>query len=290
MSPLFFTGQRIYVVALCLLLALGVTLSLWLSQQRAEVPVLQDYHVYRCTTPQAEGVDTGNTRGEFNLLTVSSIYAQDIANHLCRSPRMARHFQSVQISWKPRSQLRAEEVLNEDYDLIWSRTHSLRGLVPEYATYYEPLLRYDQYKVYWFSRDQKPRLERDYFQGKKIGLLSDKLSHTFHLLPLASLKDIGLDISRQQLLYFDDAISLYRAFQNGELDLVSGGLFLEQDLDIPLQRTLMADNVTAATLFVRRARPADIDCAIADAFDSASRGLFSAHRDFPGAAHCGSAG
>ncbi|WP_406828253.1 hypothetical protein [Microbulbifer sp. ARAS458-1] len=285
MSPLFFVSQRVYVATLCMILALGVGVSLWLSQQEAAAPVLRDYHVYQCVTG-AEARAPGQKREIFNLLTVSSIFAREIADNLCRSADMARHYHGVQISWKPRSQLRAEEVLNEDYDLIWSRTHSLSGLVPEYSTYYEPLLRYDQYKVYWFSRDQKPRLERDYFQGKKIGLLNDKLSHTFHLLPLASLKEVGLDISQQQLFYFDDAISLYRAFRSGDLDLVSGGLFLEQDMDIPLQRTLMADNVTAATLFVRRARPANIDCAIADAFDRASSGLFSAHRDFPGAHKC----
>ncbi|MCQ3828479.1 hypothetical protein HXX02_03400 [Microbulbifer elongatus] len=288
MPPLIFLSQRVYLAGLCAILALGAAVSLWLSQQRAAAPVLRDYHVYQCATGSSAG--EAHTSGSvFSLLTVSSIFAREIADNLCRSAAMARHYHRVQISWKPRSQLRAEEVLNEDYDLIWSRTHSLRGLVPEYATYYEPLLRYDQYKVYWFSRDQKPRLERDYFAGKKIGLLNDRLSHTFHLLPLASLKQVGVDISQQQLFYFDDAISLYRAFRQGELDLVSGGLFLEQDMDIPLQRTLLADNVTAATLFVRRARPAGIDCAIADAFDLASSGLFSAHRDFPGAHKCAGA-
>ncbi|WP_428819106.1 hypothetical protein [Microbulbifer sp. MCCC 1A16149] len=280
MLPLFLTSHKAYFGVLAALFAAGFALCLWFSKQQASLPLLGDYHVYHCDTG-------GSGKGSFNLLTVSSIFARAIADNLCRAPLMAGHYKSVSISWKPRQQLTAEEVLNEDYDLIWSREHSLRGLVPEYSSYYESLLRYDQYKVFWFSRNDQPQLTREYFRDKKIGLLNDRLSHTFHLLPLASLKQLGVDISRQSLIYFDDASSLYRAFAQGDLDLVSGGLFLEQDLDIPLQRMLIADNVVAATLFVRKARPAEIDCAIATAFDDATAGYFSAHRDFPGAAHCG---
>lgn len=279
MFPLFLTSHKAYWAMLAVVLTAGALLCLWLSRQEAVLPPLGDYHVYGCETG-------GSGNDSFTLLTVSSIFARDIADNLCRDPAMAQQYGSVRISWKPRQQLTAEEVLNEDYDLIWSREHSLRGLVPEFANYYESLLRYDQYKVYWFSRGGKPELSQSYFHGKRIGLLKDRLSHTFHLLPLASLKQLGVDISQQPLIYFDDAISLYRAFAAGELDLVSGGLFLEQDLDIPLQRTLMADNVVAATLFVRKARPRSIDCAIARAFDGATDGYFSAHRDFPGAANC----
>ncbi|WP_078084898.1 hypothetical protein [Microbulbifer mangrovi] len=279
MLPLFLTSHKAYFGMLAVFLAAVLAMCLWLSKQQATLPLLGDYHIYHCETG-------GSGQGSFNLLTVSSIFAREIADNLCRAPAMAEQYKTISISWKPRQQLTAEEVLNEDYDLIWNREHSLHGLVPEYSRYYEPLLRYDQYKVFWFSRNGQPQLTREYFRGKKIGLLNDRLSHTFHLLPLASLKQLGVDISRQPLVYFDDANSLYRAFARGDLDLVSGGLFLEQDLDIPLQRILMADNVVAATLFVRKARAAEIDCAIAQAFDDATTDYFSAHRDFPGAAHC----
>ncbi|MCW8125719.1 hypothetical protein [Microbulbifer halophilus] len=279
MSPLFLTSYKAYGAALALLLAGAAGFSLWLAKQEAPVPRLGDYHVYRC--------EAGATAdGTFDILAVSSIYAREIADRLCRAPAMARHYGAVRISWKPRGQLGAEAILNEDYDLIWSREHTLRGLVPAFSDFYDTLLRYDHYRVYWFSRDERPELSREYFRGKKIGLLNDKLSHTLYLLPLESLKAAGVNLSGEELVYFDDAGSLYRAFSRGELDLVSGGLYLQKDLDIPLQRTLIADDATAATLFVRKARAPGIDCEIAAAFDAFTDTFIVAHRQFEGAERC----
>lgn len=280
MSPLFLTSHKAYFAALGLLLAAGVGLCLWLVEQGAPPLELGNYHIYRCET------GAGAEREIFDILAVSSIHARAIADRLCRAPAMSRHYSAVRISWKPRGRLSAEEILNEDYDLIWSRVHTMRGLVPEFSDFYDTLVRYDHYRVYWFSRSGRPELSREYFHGKRIGLLNDKLSHTFYLLPLASLKEIGVDLSREKLIYFDDAIGLYRAFARGELDLVSGGLFLEKDLDIPLHRTLIAENATAATLFVRKARAPEVDCDVAGAFDTFTDTFINAQRQFEGADRC----
>lgn len=261
MTPLFLANRNVHWVALGLLLAAGVAVCLWISSQRIVVPALGDYHVYRC--------DTGNAANSavFSVLLVSSARAREIADRLCAAPEIRRHYGSVLVSWKPRGRLGAEEILSESYDLIWSRGHTMAGLVPEYGDFYQSLMRYDHYRVYWFSRGAAPELTAEYFHGKRIGLLNDKLSHTLYLLPLASLKEAGINFSAENLIYFDDAVSLYQAFARNELDLVSGGDYVQQDLDIPLSRTLISGDAHAATLFVRRHRPAGIDCALASAFE-----------------------
>lgn len=280
MSPLFLSSRRAYCAGVFLLIGAATALCLALSRQGSAAVALTNYHIYQCE------IDGARADATFRFLTVSSAYAREMADSLCRSAAMARHYGKVRISWKPRQLLTAEQVLNEDYDLIWSRLHNMRGLVPDFANYYETLLRLDHYKVYWFSRSQKPELTAQFFHGKKIGLLNDKLSHTHYLLPLASLKEAGIDFSGERLVYFDDAMNMYRAFARGDLDLISAGLWLEQDLDMPLYRTLIADNATAATLFVRKRHDPEIDCAIATALRVFDTTLAHTQMHFTGVHHC----
>lgn len=285
MTPLFLTNRKVYLSALGLLVATGVTLCLWLSGQKGLVPELGDYHLYRCETGGA--ASKSPVAGDlFSILLVSSSHAREIADRLCNDPAMQRHYSGVEVSWKPRGHLSAEEILGEAYGLIWSRDHSMAGLVPEYGDYYEPLIRYDHYRVYWFSRGGAPELTAEYFHGKRIGLLNDKLSHTLYLLPLASLKGAGIEFSAENLIYFDDALSLYDAFARDELDLVSGGDYVQQDLDIPLSRTLISSDANAATLFVRRMRAEGVDCALVAAFSGFANDYLQGQRAFEGGEHC----
>ncbi|WP_288131210.1 hypothetical protein [Microbulbifer sp.] len=274
------SSRRSYTAALLGLLLVTIAASSLLARQHIELGTLGKYHVYQC---QTGGVTSAPV---FDLLAVSSHRARKVADHLCAASPMAEYYGAVRIDWQPRGQLSAKDILNETYDLIWSREHTMAGLVPEYASYYEPLLHYDHYQVYWFSRGAPPRLTPAYFHGKRIGLLNDRQSHTMYLLPLASLKEAGIDFSAEELVYFDDAPSLYGAFARGELDLVSGGLFLEQDLDIPLSRTLIAGNATAATLFVRKDRPTEVDCAVASALDQFTGEYLRSQRAFAGGQRC----
>lgn len=281
MIPLILSGNKTYCMAMVLLVATGVSLCLWISAQRTEVPALADYHLYRC-----HAGSENHQAPLFRLLLVSAAGARDIADHLCASPAVRAHYRAVEASWQPRGQLGAEDILGETYDLIWSRDHTMAGLVPEYGDYYEPLLHYDHYRVYWFSRGAPPQVSAEYFRGKRIGLLNDKLSHTLYLLPLASLKEAGIDFRAQNLIYFDDAASLYRAFARDELDLVSGGDYVERDLDLPLSRTLISGDVNAATLFVRKQRIREMDCTLAEVFDGFADTYLRSQHVFAEGAHC----
>jgi len=280
MSPLVLNSRTAYCAGALLAIALGAALLLGLARQHSDGLALGDYHVYQCA------VDGARSDKTFTFLAVSSVYAQQIGDSLCRSPLMARHYGRVRISWKPRNLLTGEQVLNEDYDLIWSRTHNMRGLVPDFASYYDTLLRYDHYRVYWFSRVQRPQLTAAFFRGKKIGLLNDSLSHTHYLLPLASLKAAGIDFASEQLVYFDDAMNMYQAFARGDLDLISAGSWLQRDLDVPLYRTLIADNATAGAVFVRKRHPAEIDCAIIAALQAFSGSLADTRMHLIAEHHC----
>ena len=273
--------------AACIGLLSGLTLGgTWLaSHSWFETIRLSDYYHYQCDTV-AVGEPAQVNKPRFHFLAVSSLYADKIAEQLCHSAAIAARYSGVTVSWKPRWLLSPSEVLNEEYDLIWSRENALRGLVPNYRDYYSLLLNFDNYSVSWFSKGTTPELSQDYFNDKRVGILQDTLSQTHHLLPLVSLKNANIQLAEGQLVTFDDASSLYAAFARGQVDLISGGEWLRAEIDAPLNSLFISDKVSAASLFLRKRHAADIECALIKAVTIYQKTLFSTHLQLNHGQHC----
>tara|TARA_R110000751_G_scaffold116604_2_gene216575 strand:+ start:367579 stop:368358 length:780 start_codon:yes stop_codon:yes gene_type:complete len=246
---------------------------LYFSKQNLASVELGDYYHYRCEIETRIAPDLPR----FRFLAVTSLYATTIAEFLCDSPIMAQFYSGVTISWKPRWLLSPNEVINENYDLIWSREKALSGLVPSFKQYYQLLMALDNYKVFWFSKGASPILNQSYFENKRVGILSDRLSQTHHLLPIISLKDANIQLNSKQLIIFDDARSLYRAFAKGEIDLITGGDWLRRQIDAPLTSLLISDQVNAASLYIRKQHPIESECALIQAMSLYKQTLTEAH-------------
>ncbi|WP_156412628.1 hypothetical protein [Pseudohongiella spirulinae] len=207
---------------------------------------LHNYYDYSCIP-----ADVSTAAPTLSLLMVTPTRAIDVAESLCLSDAVSKHYGRVNVSWKPRTQLDASDLINERYDLIWNREHFLRGLQPDFATYYESLLHFDNYRVFWLSLKSAPVMSAEYFQNKRVGLLDDPSSHTHHVLPLTSLRLHQIPESVYSIIYFNDASALYHSFLNGDIDLISGGATMFPAEQIYTAK--LTDNATAATFFIRRA-------------------------------------
>lgn len=244
-----------------ILLGISAWASAALTDPRPQPPQLSEYDEYRCSIP-----DSLTTTPTLSILTATSSSARVLADKLCADPAIGRQYAAVRISWKPRSLLTAEQLLSEQYDLIWSREHYLLGLVPDLAAYYDTLMRIENYAVYWVSKESTPVLEAAYFSDKKVGLLNDERSHTHYQLPLRSMKATGLDALAENVRYYNDIAALYSDFASGEIDLISAGKMLDSQFNQPLLRTLIDDHATAASFFVRHAITDDaVLCALTSA-------------------------
>lgn len=244
-----------------LLFAVTAWTSAALTQHETGTLRLGDYDEYRCGTGSIS-----TAAGTLSILTATSSNAKALADKLCAAPTISHHYDAVRISWKPRALLTAQQLLEEEYDLIWSREHYLLGLVPDLAAYYDTLMRYENYSVYWVSKESTPILSAAYFSDKKVGLLKDERSHTHYQLPLRSMKAAGLNARAENVQHYDDIAALYSDFASGELDLISAGKMFDTQITQPLQHTLIDDHATAATFFVRRAITDDkILCALTSA-------------------------
>ncbi|MEC8860581.1 MAG: hypothetical protein VYE29_11345 [Pseudomonadota bacterium] len=240
-------------VSILLIVGGAVLLSIWSVRPDVAALTPGNYYQIHCQTGAAAPSPSGSVPSEgqqLRLLLVTPYHADELAQRLCQSETVQQQFSQVEVSWKPRTELTTADLLNERYDVIWNREHFLTGLSPDFNSYYDTLLQFDHYAVYWLSMTSEPVLTAEYFNGKRIGLLDDPSSHTHHLLPLRSLRQAQVNNETASLVYFRDAASLYEAFYKGQIDVISAGQSLPAPA--PVFKTLLDANATAATFFVRQ--------------------------------------
>lgn len=238
------SSSRLRLGAASVLTICAVLLLSTLSQQQVALE-LGNYYQYRCKTGNEAA-----TRNELRILSVLPTWSADMAEQLCQADSIRNAYAGVTVSWKPRTLLSTADLVNERYDVIWNRHHFLTGLMPDFDNFYDTLLHYDNYSVFWFSQLSAPQMTAEYFRGKRIGLMNDDSSHTHNLLPLTSLKSIPGLGEEYTPVYFDDAGSLYDSFYRGQIDLITGGLTFAGEGEV--FRTVLDNSATAATFFVRR--------------------------------------
>ncbi|MDO8909448.1 MAG: hypothetical protein Q7W55_13240 [Pseudohongiella sp.] len=238
-----------------------------LSRQTSSAVELGHYYEHSCDIPSAyRATDNSGPGSRLRLLMVTPAMAADMAGLLCERESVQQLFTGVDVSWRPRTELTTGDLVNENYDVIWNREHFLTGLLPDLHNYYDILLHYDNYAVFWLSLQSTPVMTAEYFRGKRIGLLSDVSSHTHHLLPLRSLRTVNSHQNDIIPVYFDDTSTLYDSFYRGEIDLMTGGLAFPAGQ--PVHRTLLDNSATAATFFIRKdLQQHELRCDIIDALE-----------------------
>lgn len=254
-------SKPIHRALVVLVLLAGVVATVAVSWTRVEAIPLGPFFTYRCDTP----ADPPNT-GTFKVLTTTNYYAQALADRLCDSPRLASRFAAVEISWQPRGHLTTRELAAQDFDLLWNRSRVLNGLLSNYEAYYEPLQKTPDYSIYWLSNQDKPELSQAYFAGKRIGLLEDSQSQSSFQVPMGQLSAAHIQLNDEQIHFFADRMSLYRAFAQGDIDLMSGLKWVGDREVSPEHRLAIAENrPTGAWFASRRALDAGLRCEVVSA-------------------------
>ena len=224
---------------------------------------------YRSHSCQTQATDT--KLPTFRVLSVASTGAELLANALCSSSVMASYYSNVEIRWLDRDELSARDILEERYDLFWSRERRVKRLTPDLESYYQVVLKMPEYQVSWYSLTSSPRFTIDYFANHRIGLLDDPESNSHFLLPLGQLKTLGLDLTRTKITYYPNYYQLTEAFQAGEVEVISDGEWLEQTLATPeLAKLVIDEHSTMGQWYARVKRPVAIDCALKQALTTMS--------------------
>jgi len=201
------------------------------------------------------------TKPTFRVLTVTDRGAKSMAKQLCTSAEISAAYSAVEIEWLHRDQLSSLEIMEESYDLFWSRPRRVERLVPNLSDFYQIFLELPTYEVLWYSRQAQPQMSKGYFYRHSIGLLKDLESNSHFLLPLSQLKSMGVDLSRVKIIYYANYQELLNAFWSSEVDLISDGEWLQQQSgDQKLYWSMIDSKSSMGYWYIRKHRPAGIDC------------------------------
>lgn len=198
---------------------------------------------------------------QLSIQVYAPVAIHSITNNLCNSRLIQQHYGSVTLSWQARETLTAINLLNQDFDVVMGREHSLNGLVPEFSRLYAPLVNFAGFSVYWFSHQP---LDFTHLESYQIGLVEDTLSHTHYLLPLQDLKARHINIEDLNIRYFSDNYSLYKAFDNRQVDMISTIQQFRVGREDGLQSQLISDG-NSATVFASRTLPEPVQCEVTKA-------------------------
>ncbi|WP_317931908.1 hypothetical protein [Halioxenophilus sp. WMMB6] len=251
----------LYHLTLTLLLMAAALSTIAINQPQISATALASIHDYRsvsCTPPSAQP-----KLPRFRVLTVSNRGAKELANQLCNAPPMANRFSQIEVTWLHRDQLSARDIVDETYDLFWSRDRRVQHLVPNLEQYYQPIVKLPSYEVAWFSLKGQPELTKEYFYQHSIGLLEDLESNSHFLLPLTQMKSLGVDLGRAKIVYYSSYYELRQAFWSGEVDLISDGLWLvKESRDRSLYWATIDNGSPMGHWYARQNRDRALDCTL----------------------------
>ncbi|MBY6063696.1 hypothetical protein [Pseudidiomarina sediminum] len=261
------------ILALLAVQSLAIALS-WPSLTKPQLSQTLTYANYSCETSTV-----ADTPLPLTLLLLAPLGAEDIANTLCENPLIQQHYTQVQVHWMDRNHLQASHLLDEKFDILWSRSHVLSGILPNYTDYYAEAATFDQYAVYWYSRQPIQNVNAEWLNQQRIGLLNDGLSQTHYILPLQSMRAMGLSSQQQNVTLYDQAEHLYSDFFSGKVSVITAGEWLEpMQPSVRLYKALITDKAVAATIFVNRSRSELInDPQTLDQLVVAMKSIFTEH-------------
>jgi len=252
-----------YRLAQLAIILLSLAVIIALTWQKPPKNPISNLNYYQCKI-----TNTLVSQKTLNILLPIADNAEDFAEYLCNTPHIGQTFSHINLNWQKRSDLTAEDLLKEKYQVLWARQESLKGMVLHFDDIYKMLLPSQKIPLFWLSHSEYFALTTEFLTDKVIGLIKDQKSYSSYLVPIDSLKKQGIDIAKLQINYYDSYKALYDAFNRREIDLVSGNNWFGSIIDIdrltkiPIQHQLDSGGLyMAASVFTP-----EISCALISAF------------------------
>lgn len=182
---------------------------------------VRPYQLPSLASYQCPVIDSTGEKGLFHAYIPSSWRVEDYGRLLCGQVLRKSGFSHARISWVPREQLSTEDIVEKEYNLIWIRHDSLKGLMHDYESFYDVLLALPTYSVHWISRIDSPTLTQDFFADKRIGFLEDSQSQSAYQQPIRQLHENNIQLTDDQVFFYPTRQALINDFLNQKLDLIS---------------------------------------------------------------------
>jgi ABC-type phosphate/phosphonate transport system substrate-binding protein len=172
------------------------------------------------TSTTCQTTATAN-KSQLIVFTPSKYVAQLLTKNLCDDKVVAKQYGSVIGYWGYRTVDSLEFVGKGIADLILAKNNIMDAFKAESTYNYQPVVGFSDYTAFFISSKEKPKISKQYFLDKKIGLLDYPTSRSGHILPKQAFKELGLNIAQLKITYASSHNELRELLANGEVDLIA---------------------------------------------------------------------
>ncbi len=167
--------------------------------------------------------DTKSIHNKHQLIAYvpSEALAYQVSDKLCLDPVISRQFGQVKVYWGNKLGDSIEFLGKGIADLILAKEHFIQAFRAESTYNYQAVLAYPSYTAFFISLNEKPKLTKNYFIDKKIGLLDYPTSQSGHILPKGLFKKLNLNMDVLNITYVNSHDALRELLARGEVDIIA---------------------------------------------------------------------
>ncbi len=208
--------------------------------------------------------ETGRHADELTIVAYSEGMARNVMNQLCTNDAVNKQFGKVNAFWQPDEREMFEFVGQGSADLILIKDNFIRAFDSDITYGYREIAAYGDYNAYLIGGKEKPRLEKEYLLGKRIGILDYPSSRSGHIAPMRLFKQLGLTKNQVELNYAKSHTQLRTLLATGQVDMISS-FWAETDNEMfsPSYRTPLQDQISGSKWYLKAAdKNPELKCSI----------------------------
>ena len=188
--------------------------------------------------------------GETNSRLLNSI--------VCKNDVVNRQFGTVSSFWGVSDANTISMLGNGKADLALVKENIMSALKAELTHGYRKVAFYPNYQSYLIALTEKPQLTKEYLLDKTIGLVVYPTSRSGHILPKKLLTQLGLSLSKMDIVYASSHGELRELLISGKVDIIAS-FWKEEDAKQFSKNyaVSIADSVSGTAWYLKLARQND---------------------------------
>lgn len=147
--------------------------------------------------------------------------ANALIDSLCKDIVVAKQYGEVVGFWGYRTADSIEFIGKGIADPILAKDNIMSAFKAESTYNYQPIVGFPSYTAFFISAKEKPKITKEYFLDKRIGLLDYPTSRSGHILPKQKFKDLDINLANLKITYASSHSELRELLANGQVDIIA---------------------------------------------------------------------
>lgn len=157
----------------------------------------------------------------FTVYVTDALMAQSMLEALCENDVVKRQYGNVMMIVGSNDFDTYRNISYGIADLALVKDNLVSAFASEQVYGYRVVAQYPDYQAFFIGKNEKPILSKEFFLGKRIGLLDYPSSRSGHIAPKSQLQQLDIDESNATILYYNSHQELRDRLTRGDVDIIA---------------------------------------------------------------------